>query len=85
MMGLYSNGYGYAHMGGGNSFLCSLLMIVVLIDLVLLGMWLWKRIKREDMKLCGSHKMKGMCDAGADHCGHCGTCGNKPCLCEAKG
>ncbi len=82
MMGLYGNGYGYAHMGGGSSFLCSLVMIVVLIDLILLGMWLWKRIKREDMKLCGSCGMKGMCGTG--NCGHCNTCGTKPCSCEAK-
>lgn len=78
MMGLYGNGYGYAHMGGG-WFLCSLVMIVVLIDLILLGMWLWKRIKREDMKLCGSCGTEGYSEAPGN-CGHCNTCGTKPCF-----
>ncbi len=65
MMGIYHHGMGYGSMGG-NSFLCTLIMLVVLIDLVLVGMWLWKRIKREDLKLqknacghegdCTSHK-----------------------------
>ncbi len=76
-MGYYGGGMmgGYAHhVGGGSSFLCSLLMIVVIIDLVLIGMWLWKRIKREDMKLCGSCSMKGVC----------GACGTKPCACTIK-
>lgn len=85
MMGFYGDGmmrgYGNHMGGGGSSLLCSLIMVIVLIDLILLGMWLWKRIKREDMKLCGSCGMKGMCGG---NCGHCGTCGNKPCSCEAK-
>ena len=65
MMGFYHHGMGYGAMGG-SSLLCTLIMLVVLIDLVLVGMWLWKRIKREDLKLqkntcgcegtCTSHK-----------------------------
>lgn len=64
MMGIYHHGMGYSGMGG-NSFLCTLIMLVVLIDLVLVGMWLWKRIRREDLKL-----QKNNCGCG----GTCSTC-----------
>jgi hypothetical protein len=50
MMKMY---YGYGHgFGGGPSFLCTLIAIVVFIDLVLLGVWLWQRIKREERDVC---------------------------------
>lgn len=34
-----------AMMGGGYSLLGNLIMIVVLVDLVLVGVWLWKKVK----------------------------------------
>ena len=44
MMGFYGNGM----MGwGGLSLVHSLFVIVILIDLVLLGMWLWKQIQKK--------------------------------------
>lgn len=47
MMKYYSHGYD-GIMGGG--LICSLIAIVVLIDLVLLGVWLWKKIDKEKDK-----------------------------------
>lgn len=44
MMGWYGNGV----MGvGGLSLIGSLFPIVILIDLILLGMWLWKQIQKK--------------------------------------
>ena len=43
-------GYG---MGFGGGIFCSLIMLVVLVDLVLFGMLLWKKIKRDDKMCCG--------------------------------
>ena len=37
--------YGY-HMGNGYGVFMILMWIVVLIDLILLGLWLWKQIKK---------------------------------------
>ena len=49
----YYNGFG--HMSyGGSGFFCALISIVVFVDLVLIGIWLWKRIERES-KCCGDH------------------------------
>ena len=39
-------GWGYGNMMGGFWFFGSILWIVVLVDLVLLGIWLWKQIKK---------------------------------------
>lgn len=42
----------YGHSGDGFwYFLCALITIIILIDLILFGMWLWKKIQREDRKL----------------------------------
>lgn len=40
-------GYEYGGMmgfGGGSSLICGLICLVVLVDLILLGVWLWKKI-----------------------------------------
>ena len=34
-------------MMGGYSFFCVILWVIILIDLVLLGMWLWKQIQKK--------------------------------------
>lgn len=39
--------YGYSLMGGGLGFLT---WLVVFVDLVLVGVWLWKQIKKEPSK-----------------------------------
>ena len=45
MMGLrYADG-GWGMMGGGMGLLGLITWLVVIIDLVLLGVWLWKKIK----------------------------------------
>lgn len=51
------------HMGGwgyggymGSSFLCTIIAIVVFIDLVLVGVWLWQKIKKEDKEANSHHK-----------------------------
>lgn len=47
MMGFYGNGFGYGSMmGGGFSVFCAITWAVVLVDLILLGIWLWKQIKK---------------------------------------
>ena len=48
MMGYFNGGYeGFGSMmGGGAGILCLIISIVVLIDLVLVGIWLWKQIKK---------------------------------------
>lgn len=48
MMGYAANGFdGYrGMMSGGGSILMLLVTVIVLVDLVLLGMWLWKQIKK---------------------------------------
>lgn len=38
--------YGYGGMAGGALGLHFITWIVVIVDLVLLGMWLWKQIKK---------------------------------------
>lgn len=49
-MKMYHSGFGY---GMGTSwFLCTLIALVVFIDLVLLGVWLWQRIQRESRECC---------------------------------
>ena len=40
-------GYGYEGMMGGMGIWGSLIGIVVLVDLVLLGIWLWQRISKK--------------------------------------
>ena len=42
-MGYYGDGYG--GMMGGASILGFLTWLVILVDLILLGVWLWKKIK----------------------------------------
>ena len=42
MMGYYGNMMGW---GGGFGLFASLFSIIIFIDLVLLGIWLWKKIK----------------------------------------
>lgn len=44
MMNTYA--YGYRGMMGGSDVLCFLLWAVVFIDLVLVGIWLWKQINK---------------------------------------
>ena len=43
--------YGYGPMfggvGGGTGVLCLLTWLVVLVDLVLVGIWLWKQISKK--------------------------------------
>lgn len=39
--------WGYGNMMGGGYFWGSLFGIVVLIDLILLGIWLWKQINKK--------------------------------------
>lgn len=47
MMGYFGNGEYYGGMmGGGAGIFMFFVMIVVLVDLVLLGMWLWKQLKK---------------------------------------
>lgn len=38
-------GWGYG-MGGGFGFLGSIFWLVILVDLVLVGVWLWKQISK---------------------------------------
>jgi len=45
---MYHYGYDGFGMWGGPSFLCMVIGLVVLIDLVLLGVWLWQKIRREE-------------------------------------
>lgn len=40
-------GWGYGNMMSGFGFLGSLFWIVILIDLILLGIWLWKQINKK--------------------------------------
>lgn len=40
-------GYGYEGMMGGFGLLASLFWIVILVDSILLGVWLWKKITKE--------------------------------------
>jgi len=48
-MRYYNVGSGYEsmHSLGGYGIICAVISIVVLIDLVLLGVWLWKKIEKE--------------------------------------
>ena len=41
-------GYGgFGNMMGGFGFLVSIFWIVILVDLILLGIWLWKQINKK--------------------------------------
>ena len=40
-------GYGWNGMMGGGYGLGTILYIVVLVDLILLGVWLWKKVSKE--------------------------------------
>ncbi len=40
-------GWNYGNMMGGFGVIGSLMWIVVLIDLILLGIWLWKQINKK--------------------------------------
>ena len=41
-------GYGYtAMMGGGMGLFGSLIVLVVLVDLILVGIWLWQQISKK--------------------------------------
>jgi len=42
----YGDG-GYGSMMGGMGFFGSLVMVVVLVDLILAGIWLWQRISKK--------------------------------------
>ena len=42
----YGNDWGWGMMGGGYEGLCFITWLVVIVDLVLLGAWLWKQIKK---------------------------------------
>lgn len=46
MMGYFGNGYYGGMMGGMGGIFMFLVMAIVLVDLVLLGMWLWKQVKK---------------------------------------
>jgi len=46
MMMRYGYEYGDAMWGGGYDLLCLITWLVILVDLVLVGMWLWKQIKK---------------------------------------
>ncbi|HEY4498759.1 MAG TPA: hypothetical protein VJH94_01715 [Candidatus Paceibacterota bacterium] len=39
--------YGYGNIVGGPSVLCLLTWIVVIVDLVLVGIWLWQQISKK--------------------------------------
>lgn len=41
------NNWGYSMMGSGFGLLAALFWIVILVDLVLLGFWLWKQIQKK--------------------------------------
>jgi hypothetical protein len=41
-------GYGYSGMMGGASFLGLLTWFVLFVDLVLVGVWLWKQINKHN-------------------------------------
>jgi uncharacterized membrane protein len=48
MMGFYGNYDGSGMMSGGSlSLVHSIFVIVILIDLILLAMWLWKQIQKK--------------------------------------
>lgn len=41
-------GYGYTNMMGlGFSFLATVFWLVLLVDLILLGVWLWKQVNKK--------------------------------------
>ena len=42
----YGYDFGYGGMMGGSWLLCTITWLVVIVDLVLLGVWLWKQIKK---------------------------------------
>ena len=46
MMG-YLYGYGYGGMMAGQGVFSLFFMLIVLIDLVLLGLWLWQQISKK--------------------------------------
>jgi len=39
--------YGYGFMGGWSGIVCPLIMLVVLVDLILVGVWLWQKISNK--------------------------------------
>ncbi len=55
MMRMHYGGGGFGYGYEGSTFLCAVICIVVLIDLVLLGVWLWQKIRREEREGC-THK-----------------------------
>jgi len=41
------DGYGYGGMmGGGFGILATILWLVILVDMILLGIWLWKQVTK---------------------------------------
>jgi uncharacterized membrane protein len=48
MMGFYNHGFGYGGGFGGSYVVCSLISVVVLIDLILFGVWLWQKISKNN-------------------------------------
>ena len=42
----YGSDWGWGMMGGADGGLGFIIWLVVLVDLVLLGVWLWKQIKK---------------------------------------
>lgn len=47
MMNFGNWGRGFSMMNSGVGFLMSIFWLVILIDLILLGVWLWKQINRK--------------------------------------
>ncbi len=47
------HGFGYSF--GGPNMLCVIIGLIVFIDLVLLGVWLWQKIKKEERENCSHH------------------------------
>lgn len=39
--------WGYQNMMGGAGVIASIFWIVILVDLILLGLWLWKQIQKK--------------------------------------
>lgn len=46
MMG-YGNWGGYSMMSSGFGIFCTILWLVLVADLILLGVWLWKQIQKK--------------------------------------
>ncbi len=56
------HGFGHGYGFGGPNILCVIIGLIVFIDLVLLGVWIWQKIRREERENCSHHN--------GHHCGH---------------